>query len=96
MSKLTTEQAESILSVLQRTEPDAELRSDYSGRGMYGRTCLGFVVRNPQIIGAAVAIGLACTDIDPVEMMSHAARDSMGRDFIIYFPEITVSSSEAS
>lgn len=52
------------------------LREDYSGRGMYGKTCLGIVCENPiHIIEEAAQRGLL-----------GAKMDSMGRDSIVYWP----------
>lgn len=90
MTTLTTQQAHTILNILQRSEPTAELRTDYSGRAMFGATCLGFVVSNPGIVGAAVALGLSVTELDPVALMATSRQDDMGRDRIVYFPGTTV------
>lgn len=90
MTTLTTQQAETILSILQRSEPTAEMRTDYSGRAMYGQTCLGYVVSNPAIVGTAIALGLADTGLDPMALMASVRQDAMGRETIVYFPGITV------
>ena len=90
MTTLTTQQAETILEILQGSDPAAELRTDYSGRSMFGKTCLGFVVSNPSIVGTAVALGLADTELDPMLLMATSRRDDMGRDHIVYFPGTTV------
>lgn len=90
MTTLTAQQAENILNILQRTEPTAEMRNDYSGRAMYGETCLGYAVSNPSIVGTAIALGLADSDLDPMALMASSRQDAMGRDFIVYFPGTTV------
>lgn len=90
MTTLTTQQAHSILSILQRSDPAAELRTDYSGRAMFGKVCLGFVVSNPSIVGTAVTLGLSATELDPLELMSTSRQDDMGRESIVYFPGTTV------
>lgn len=53
------------------------LREDYSGRGMFGATCLGVVTRTPrQLVKAAATLGL------------HGHRtDSMGISTIVYWPQ---------
>jgi hypothetical protein len=52
------------------------VRNDYSGRGMYGKTCLGIVCDNPiHIIEEAAQRGLLGAKID-----------SMGQDSIVYWP----------
>lgn len=90
MTTLTTEQAETILGILQRTDPEAEMRTDYSGRGMYGSECLGYVVSNPAIVGSAVALGLTDTELDPMALMASSRQDDMGLGTIVYFPGTTV------
>ena len=52
------------------------LRTDYSGRGMFGRTCWGIVCDDPNDI--IVEVGL-----------KGAKTDSMGTSTIVYWPNIT-------
>ena len=55
-----------------------ELYRDYSGRGMFGAKCLGIVHADPRaVIEEAAARGLR-----------GASQDSMGRDFIVYWPGV--------
>ena len=55
-----------------------ELYPDYSGRGMYGAKCVGIVCADPtEVIELAAARGLR-----------GSCRDSMGKDFIVYWPDI--------
>lgn len=58
----------------------------YSGRGMYGRECIGFTTGDP--INDAMKLALALHEIDEDVDMPRAATDSMGRDTIVYFPGI--------
>jgi len=62
------------------------VRTDYSGRGMYGRTCVGFDLDSKGDLlnlGASLqANGL----LD--EFYSSASFDSMGLGIIVYFPGI--------
>lgn len=54
------------------------LFEDYSGRGMFGATCLGITCADPQAaIEEAAARGLR-----------GSSQDSLGRDFIVYWPHI--------
>lgn len=73
-------------------EDHAEIRHDYSGRGMFGEKCFGFVVENPE-----AAIAEIQADINGIyelkelqqeftELLQHSRRDSMGFDTILYFP----------
>lgn len=43
------------LEALQDFMDNCETRSDYSGRGMYGAKCFGFVTDSPLKIGYAIA-----------------------------------------
>ena len=70
---------------------DLEFRDDYSGRGMYGKRCIGFVafdtlddlieicdrIRDEGIESASEVLGRPCID-------------SMGLQTIIYFPSLGV------
>ncbi len=89
-AKLTIKQAKSIHTVLKRIDPDARIIADYSGKFMFGKTCLGYVVSDPATVGMAVAMTLAGTKIDPLEMMSTSAMDDMGLNYIVYFPDYSV------
>ena len=66
-----------------------ETRS-YSGRGMYGRECLGVTVDDPVFF--ALEIG---QEMGSNEEYNNFGRnlpcvswDSMGRDYIVYFPNV--------
>jgi hypothetical protein len=47
----------------------------YSGRGMYGRTCVGIVTESPNDCIAAVGI-------------KGAQLDNMGMKYIVYWPNV--------
>ncbi len=94
---ITQPQIKAIVDAYDRLSPDGDATpvTDYSGRGMYGATCLGFTVRDPFTLG--VAIG-QCTGDDNDQLSedlvytfaSGARTDSMGLDAIVYWPSITV------
>ena len=50
----------------------------YSGRGMYGKECLGAVVHSAEDVYA---------ECERAEIKS-ACRDSMGLDVVVYWPSI--------
>lgn len=71
---------------------DLDFMNDYSGRGMYGKRCIGFVTYdtmgsivnlcdalrdNEEITSAADALGDICTD-------------NLGRGYIVYFPHLSL------
>ena len=72
----------------------------YSGRGMYGKNCLGFETSRYQnsiqavaeIIGSLAETCQFDEDLelqDFIEMFSDVQQDSMGLGQIIYFPDIS-------
>lgn len=66
------------------------IRDSYSGRYMYGKSCLGIVVDD---INKAFRFVSYMTDIDPdigFELADKAKLDSMGLSTIVYFPGVTV------
>lgn len=78
-------------------EPDG-VRTDYSGRGMYGRTCFGI-----DIDGAAagftfkLGVALAANHPELAEELSYetVATDNMGLGTIVYWPNVTVEGADA-
>lgn len=94
--KITRDQVEKILEIMEGfgVSGDNVFRSNYSGRFMYGRKCVGFVV-NPQYsiaVGAAIeAVFSAEGDPDKgIFMVRDACLDDMAFNVIIYFPSITL------
>lgn len=63
-------------------------RETYSGRGMYGKMCIGVVTENPDklkrklkgILGAELAY----------DLLENWTTDNMGMSTIVYFPKFTV------
>jgi hypothetical protein len=66
---------------------EVDVRTDYSGRGMYGATCFGLVVdKTDLLVGLALGQVLEGLGEDAFEVLSNARTDNMGYDTIIYFP----------
>lgn len=93
--KLTTEQLEILTDAIDRT--GVELRP-YSGRGMYGDSCVGIV---PNTDTARYFMHLAQILIENGEeetldllMRSPSREDSLGKGVIIYFPTLLVEDEE--
>lgn len=74
-------------------EDESQIRDDYSGRGMYGRTCVGVVGDRPS---AAVQFMYCLAevihedDLDDqkdfvLEMSEALTMDNMGRSAMIYY-----------
>jgi len=67
------------------------VRENYSGRGMYGGKCLGFVVSSESTVLRLVACMTEVLGLDTtLDITRKAATDSMGRDMIVYFPGVTL------
>lgn len=62
---------------------NVKVRADYSGRGMYDDTCIGFVYDHTADLIEFVAA--VAGDFEELEFKG-ARQDSMGRAIIMYFP----------
>lgn len=73
----------------------ADVRFDYSGRGMFGRTCFGFVGSVRDLAAFFYALGKETdeeSDDGLGELMANDLRvDDMGRESIFYFPGLELS-----
>jgi len=103
---ITREQLDDILDTagLYETDEDTErdewgdddidaisIREGYSGRGMYGGTCLGIVVSSQRTAFRLIACMAEVLGLDTtLDITRKAATDSMGRDMIVYFPGVTL------
>ena len=99
---ITRDQLDDIFDAagLYETDEDARgdwdsdviaVRENYSGRGMYGNKCLGFVVSSHAtayrlMVGMTAVLGAD----DASQIARSAQTDSMGRDMIVYFPGVTL------
>lgn len=79
MPKLTAEQiAQQTEMIEDELTQWGDFRPDYSGRGMYGKTCPGIDTDTPtRVIEEAGALGLR-----------GAVTDSMGKGTIVYWPHL--------
>ena len=69
-----------------------DLREDYSGRGMMGDGCIGFVTSdNGFTVAMNLVDSLKDEDNELLDIFKNAGSrtDSMGYDGIIYFPSIS-------
>lgn len=77
---------------LEFTGEDANVdwRFDYSGRGMYGGSCVGVVVPNIGTLLRLFAVMATVLDRDAMDTLYDAIHeDSMGYSTIYYFPGVT-------
>lgn len=70
----------------------------YSGRGMYGRCCLGVDLYQGQSLGSLIAVLITEVDEDDREDVAEAVQgmltDSMGLGSIVYFPSVLFDEKE--
>lgn len=94
-----------LLNALWNSDIDMDNgpRWGYSGRGMYGKTCFGFVGDEEQYAEFLFALieqnhedDAHVSDAIQVarEFSSRVCRDSMGFETIFYFPGVTVLDNE--
>ena len=79
---------------------DFEARS-YSGRGMYGKQCVGVVVeRETKLLGVVAEMVAEATDDEDRDLLVGAFQryeiDSLGRDSILYFPRVPWPEKQAA
>lgn len=77
---------EKLIEIIE--DAGVELCSEYSGRGMMGRTCVGAVTDEPILKVLASMIDCIDDPADVGELLRRAQTDSMGRGTIIYWPSI--------
>lgn len=86
---------ETMFDMFGLDEPD--VCENYSGRGMRGAECLGFVVAPSDVF----AVGAACGEVlrrsgnvEDVQLLhalvTRARTDNMGLQTIVYFPGVTL------
>lgn len=59
-------------------EVDGTIYEEYSGRGMYGKTCIGIVCNN----------AIDCIESAAAKGITGAKTDNMGKSMIVYWPHI--------
>jgi len=88
---------EDLIQHLEDCDVINDVRTDYSGRGMYGATCLGFTTSEPENLMMEIGTWLhlreeADDDFDLRLPFTRSATDSMGLSTIIYWPSMQVGS----
>lgn len=95
-----------IIEFLAEYHDIEDIRTDYSGRAMYGETCLGYTCNDVALFTFRLATEI-CRDerasveqdgdpsLEEVEEMmldiGDPRTDSMGRSTIYYWPNVTVT-----
>jgi len=85
MANLTIEQAEAIRNAwydefYDMNDGVIEIREEYSGRGMYGSTCVAIVCSDPVALGYCMAVAGVSYD-----HLGGFRTDSMGRYDRVYY-----------
>lgn len=84
---MTKEQADFLTEALSYCGVDHDVRDDYSGRSMYGKTTSGVVVDSPlEVIGAVVGYMKSLTENELKDVPDFGALkiDNMARQVILY------------
>lgn len=80
-------------------EVGGDIDATYSGRAMYGKSCVGISLDSETdllALGAAIASIVEAEDSAlGVAMMNGARLDSMGRGIIVYWPSISCGDAPA-
>lgn len=67
------------------------IRTDYSGRGMYGKECFGIVVDTiGEAFAFAHALGVNDEEGKVGNWIGDAQQDSMGLSTIVYWPSVQI------
>lgn len=82
-----------------REDDDLGVFRTYSGRGMYGKQCVGIVVSGggatfELAFGLSAWVQQADVDFELGEAFKRPLTDSMGYDIIVYWPSIEVVDDE--
>lgn len=83
---------DTLLDALYDADLDEDaIRSNYSGRGMFGDACLGITFESiGQLMQLAAVLGT-----DYANLFRGARTDSMGMHMIVYFPGVTLTGDPA-
>ena len=70
-----------------------DYREDYSGRGMYGETCVGITCDNPlqelkELFAYIIDEGDDWSGYEVSNMLGEPKMDGMGMEKILYFPKL--------
>ena len=93
--KLTAQQKSDLISNLTNVLDCNEIVGDYSGRGMFGDKCLGFIYNSErEAILDMMSVFTYEDEASEREILyavfQNYRTDSMGRGVILYFPTLTI------
>lgn len=99
--------ADDLATIAQQLDEDAAevFRTDYSGRGMYGRECIGYTGDYPTLAALEIGSRLAWHEAADAEdlyeirealaLLGEPAVDSMGTRTITYWPNLAYTAGDA-
>lgn len=93
--RFTQQKIDRIVEELQDYDPSARVHLDYSGRGMYGETCVGFVAHSTHLIHAVVADIFRADGLTLRDVALLMSTDNMGLSYIGYFRDAVVEATPA-
>lgn len=88
------------LTFEQMQEEGFDVRHDYSGRGMFGRTCLGLtgdvddLIRFVRFVERTHANENVNFPMDDTDWLDNVRDDNMGRKMIYYWPNVRVEEDD--
>lgn len=83
-------QREQVMQALERADlNESALYDDYSGRGMYGATCLGIVGSTGDAAKFLIALAFE-GDEAALSLAAYTRTDDMGMSMITYWPNAQV------
>jgi hypothetical protein len=97
MHEITQAQVDEILSEFEGygfETNENTFRPDYSGRGMHGKECIGFVIHPSGTVALGAALCDALRNLNEpsddllYKMLVNAQLDNMAFDVILYFPGV--------
>lgn len=80
----------SLIEDFCNTTDDCRFRADYSGRGMFGRQCVGIDIDSLrlsvliELTEFLIANGMS----DVASVLGRVCYDNMGMNYILYFPNV--------
>lgn len=88
MTTLTIQQYNALDFAVASVDDEADIRPDYSGRGMYGTLCIGIVADDTDDLMYRLGSHLAGSELGSIIADQRKDHDSMGLNEIIYFPNL--------
>lgn len=99
LSKFYEVAQQNINDLAEQEDYSVTLRNDYSGRGMFGRRCVGIICPRHLVMEAIDCLKQAQQETGvklPVNLNRDFCKDNMGLDMIYYYPQLDISTDGES